>query len=205
MFSAIIGCHSAEVTTFGERRYPPTYNYDVKVYTDLTTIPGKYEEIGYVEAKGGITVSKQALLDDMIEQAKQHGAHALIKVEFYDRPEYSRQIGNFEKPAAKGVMIRYLSNVSNRSEPYSTSGPMTIRALGFSITEDGTIVDVETNSPAESAGIKKGDRILIVDKKPFPVGDKLMLFQLLDGYANTIVAFEIVRDMKSITVEVTRR
>ena len=42
-------------------------------------------------------------------EAKKHGANALIKVEFYDRIRYDKDIGTYEKPAAKGVMIRFKS------------------------------------------------------------------------------------------------
>lgn len=103
----LAGCHSADVTRFDQTHYPRTSA--VKVYSDIATVTGEYFEIGYVEAKGGITVSKQALLDDMIQQAKEAGAHALIKVEFYDRQHYDPNIGSFEKPAAKAVMIRFRS------------------------------------------------------------------------------------------------
>ena len=103
--SCLVGCHAASVTTFSGKRYSPTT--EVKVYTDLSTIAKEYEEIGYVEAKGGATVSKQTLLDDMIEEAKKFGAHALIKIEFYDRARYDKYIGSYEKPAAKAVMIRF--------------------------------------------------------------------------------------------------
>jgi hypothetical protein len=104
-----IGCHAAFVTKFDNSYYPPTQ--DVKVYTDLSTIPEDYIEIGYVEAKGGITVSKQELLDDMKEEAKKYGADALIKIEFYDRERYDRYIGSYSTPAAKAVMIRFKSNL----------------------------------------------------------------------------------------------
>ncbi len=104
-----MGCHSASVTRFDDAYYPRTQN--VKVYTDLSTIPDDYVEIGYVEAKGGVTVSKQDLLDDMKDQARIHGADALIKVEFYDRERYDKYIGGYSKPASKAVMIRFKSRI----------------------------------------------------------------------------------------------
>lgn len=104
-----LGCHSAFVTKFDDSHYPPTS--DVKIFTDLSTIPEEYVEIGYVEAKGGATVTKQTLLDDMKDEAKKHGADALIKIEFYDRPRYDPNIGSYEKPAVKAVMIRFKSTI----------------------------------------------------------------------------------------------
>jgi uncharacterized protein YbjQ (UPF0145 family) len=101
----VAGCHGASVTRFGHTHYPRTSS--VKVYSDIAAVTEDYFEIGYVEAKGGITVSKQTLLDDMIQQAREAGAHALIKVEFCDRQYYNPNIGSFEKPAAKAVMIRF--------------------------------------------------------------------------------------------------
>ena len=103
----IAGCHSAYVTKFDQTYYPRTS--EIKVYSDIATVTDEYFEIGYVEAKGGVTVSKQALLNDMIQEAKEAGAHALIKVEFYDRQHYNPNIGSFEKPAARAVMIRFRS------------------------------------------------------------------------------------------------
>ncbi len=105
----VLGCHSASVTRFDNTTYPPTDS--IQVFTDPSTVSEPYVEIGYVEAKGGITVSKQSLLDDMVEQAKQHGANALVKVEFYDRPQYNEGLGHIEKPAAKAIMIRYKSQL----------------------------------------------------------------------------------------------
>ena len=107
LFALLLGCHSAEVTKFDDHSYPPTKK--IEVFSDLSTIKHKYVEIGYVEAKGGMTVSKQALLDDMKEQAMQEGANALIKVEFSDRTHYSPSKGSTEKPEAKAVMIRYVT------------------------------------------------------------------------------------------------
>ena len=105
LFAFLLGCHSADVTRFDDHTYPSTTRVDV--FSDLSTIKHKYVEIGYVEAKGGATVSKQALLDDMKEEAMKEGANALIKVEFYDRTHYSPNSGSKERPAAKAVMIRY--------------------------------------------------------------------------------------------------
>lgn len=106
IFIFIFSCHSANVTTFGDKYYPPTYR--VEVYSDVSQLKGKeYIEIGYVEAKGGVTIDKQTLLNDMMEKAKAYGADALIKVEFIDRPQYHEYIGSFTKPGAKAVMIRF--------------------------------------------------------------------------------------------------
>ena len=208
-----LGCHGASVTTFNEKRYSPTN--EVKIYTDITTLTEQYEEIGYVEAKGGMTVSKQSLLDDMVQQAKVYGANALIKVEFYDRPRYDKYIGGYDKPAAKAVMVRYLSQTSGNPETKIISGnPETkittedtirIVALGFSVNNNGIIEDVDEKSPADSGGIKKGDRIMTVDKQPIPTGSTSMLLELLKGYPNTIVAFEIVRDRQLMNIDVRRR
>jgi hypothetical protein len=109
VLATFVGCHSAFVTKFDDTRYSPTN--DVKVYSDLSTITEPYIEIGYVEAKGGLGVSKQTLLDDMKKEAKNQGANALIKIEFYDRPRYDKTIGSYEKPAAKAVMIRFKSTL----------------------------------------------------------------------------------------------
>jgi hypothetical protein len=109
VIGVFVGCHSAFVTKFDDKQYPSTN--DVKVYTDLSTIPQQYIEIGYVEAKGGSGVSKQTLLDDMKEEAKTYGANVLISIEFYDRPRYDKFLGSYEKPAAKAVMIRFKSTL----------------------------------------------------------------------------------------------
>ncbi len=106
----LCGCHSAFITKFDNTPYAPTT--EVKIYSDLSTVPGEYFEIGYVEAKGGVTVSKQILLDDMISQARTVGADALIKVQFYDRVRYDPNLGTYEKPAAKAIMIRFRSRPS---------------------------------------------------------------------------------------------
>ena len=108
----VVGCHKASVVRFDSTYYPPTS--EVAVYTDLSTIPKEYVEIGYVEAKGGVTIDKQTLLNDMIEQAKKCGADALVKIEFYDRTYYiANEFGgqSFQKPAAKAVMIKFARNV----------------------------------------------------------------------------------------------
>lgn len=105
LFVIFWGCHGAIVTRFNDEKYPPTKK--VEIFSDLNTIQNEYIEIGYVEAAGGITVSKQSLLYDMIEKAKIHGADALIKVEFYDVGEYNYTLGHIEKPHAKAVMIKY--------------------------------------------------------------------------------------------------
>jgi hypothetical protein len=94
------GCHSAEVVLFDGAEYPPAES--VAIFSDLTTIPWQYIEIGYVEAKGGKTVSKQTLLEDMKTSARKVGANALIKIEFYDR-----ESEGYLKPTAKAVMVRY--------------------------------------------------------------------------------------------------
>jgi len=103
--SIFYGCHTANITRFTQVRYPRT-SY-VKVYASAAAVPGEYIELGYVEAKGGMTVSKQTLLEDMIDEAKNYGADALINVEFYDRQQYDRTIGSFEKPGARSVMIKF--------------------------------------------------------------------------------------------------
>lgn len=104
----LVGCHSAFITRFDSVQYSPTD--DVKVFSDITTVPEDYFEIGYVEAKGGLGVEKEELLMDMIEEAMKCGADALIKVEFFDRERYDRYIGTFEKPGAKAIMVRYKSH-----------------------------------------------------------------------------------------------
>jgi len=101
----LAGCHGAEVTRFTPGAYPPTQR--IEVFSDPSLITHPYIEIGYVEAKGGLGVSKQDLLNDMKEEAMAEGANALIKVDFYDRERYDRYIGGYSKPAAKAVMIRY--------------------------------------------------------------------------------------------------
>lgn len=103
----LAGCHAAEVTMYSSQRYPPSKF--VEVFSDLATIKQEYFEIGQVEAKGGLTVTKQQLLDDMKEKAQIAGAHALIKVEFYDRERYDPKLGSYSKPAAKAVMVRYVN------------------------------------------------------------------------------------------------
>lgn len=105
----LFGCHAAEVVKFNSSNYAPTQ--EVKIFTELPK--DEYEELGYVEAKGGITVTKETLLQDMIEKAKQNGADGLIKVEFYDRPQYNQTLGYIEKPAAKAVMIKFKNNNKN--------------------------------------------------------------------------------------------
>jgi uncharacterized protein YbjQ (UPF0145 family) len=102
----LIGCHGAEVTRYNNSSYYPSTSH-VDIFSDVSTIKKEYFEIGYVEAKGGVTVGKQQLLDDMIEQAKIEGANALIKVEFYDRERYDKYVGGYSKPAARATMIRY--------------------------------------------------------------------------------------------------
>ncbi|OGU58263.1 MAG: hypothetical protein A2V66_03490 [Ignavibacteria bacterium RBG_13_36_8] len=101
----IFGCHAASVVRFTDLYFSPTNKVDI--YTDLNSLNRNYFEIGYVEAKGGIFVSKESLLKDMIEEAKKCGADALIKIEFWDRQRYDNNLGSYEKPAAKAVMIKY--------------------------------------------------------------------------------------------------
>lgn len=104
LFVVFYGCHSAEVVRFdNSKQYPPTKT--VEIFTDIPQ--EDYIEIGYVEAKGGITVKKDQLLEDMKEEAKASGADGLIKVEFYDRQYYNNTIGQYEKPGAKAVMIKF--------------------------------------------------------------------------------------------------
>jgi Metal binding domain of Ada len=110
----VIGCHQAQVTRFDSSYYPPTQT--VQVFSDPSLVPHDYIEIGYVEAKGGLTVSKQALLDDMKEKAMAQGADALLKVEFYDRERYDPNIGGYSKPAAKALMIKYKQLTEVRSD-----------------------------------------------------------------------------------------
>jgi uncharacterized protein YbjQ (UPF0145 family) len=106
IFIFLSGCHSAEVTRFSSHSYPPTST--VEVFTDALSIKRDFVEIGYVEASGGITITKQQLLDDMIEKAKIEGANALVKVEFWDTTEYNYAVkGDVHKPRAKATMIRY--------------------------------------------------------------------------------------------------
>jgi hypothetical protein len=110
----IIGCHQAEVTRFDSSYYAPTRA--VQVFSDPSLVPYDYVEIGYVEAKGGITVGKQALLDDMKEEAMAQGADALLKIEFYDRERYDSHIGSYSKPAARALMIRYKQTSEVKSD-----------------------------------------------------------------------------------------
>jgi hypothetical protein len=107
-----LACHSAEVTRFNDTEYPPTTK--VSVYSDPGKAPNKYIEIGYVEASGGMTVSKAALLEDMKQKAMEEGADALIKVEFYDSTHYNANSGSYDKPHAKAVMIKFQSTKPTR-------------------------------------------------------------------------------------------
>lgn len=103
----LIGCHTAiEVTTFSSKRYPPTYHVDV--FSDMSHVNKEYIEIGYVEARGREGVSKQELIFDMKLKSSHVGAHALVKVEFYETTEYNYFLkSDIHKPRAKAIMIRY--------------------------------------------------------------------------------------------------
>jgi hypothetical protein len=101
------GCHDAYTVRYEKQMYGETDK--VLVYSNPKNLP-PYTEIGYVEAKGGILVPKQYLLDDMIAEAKVNGADALINVEFYDRTTFFWDwlfFFQIEKPAAKAMMIRF--------------------------------------------------------------------------------------------------
>ncbi|MEW6041307.1 MAG: hypothetical protein AB1633_07280 [Elusimicrobiota bacterium] len=113
IFSIILlcSCHSAFVTKFDSVKYESTK--EVKIVSDPTLIKEEYVEIGIVEAKGGMTVTRDQLLEDMIEKAKQHGADAIINIDFYDRQNYDKYIGSYEKPAGKAVMIKFKKNIKN--------------------------------------------------------------------------------------------
>jgi S1-C subfamily serine protease len=187
-----MGCHGAEVTTFSSTRYNPTTKVDV--FTDVSTIPEPYIEIGYVEAKGGITVSKQALLNDMIADARKAGADGLIKVSFYDREQWNQTFGSIEKPGAKAVMIKYKSAVANR-KGYA----------GFSMNADGEILSVDRDSPANKAGLLRGDKVRQINAKNIPYGDQDAIAPMLAGTPGEAIVLEVERGGKPMTISIVRQ
>ena len=106
----IIGCHSADYILFNNQRFPPTSSVEI-FYTSPES--KDYIEFGYLEASGGVTVSKETLLGDLIKGAKGFGADAIINLEFSDFPVHS-DIGTFAKPQAKCVMIKWKKNIKEK-------------------------------------------------------------------------------------------
>jgi serine protease Do len=79
------------------------------------------------------------------------------------------------------------------------------RQLGVEETGGVIVKDVSPRSPAEQAGIRKGDLIIRYNKEP--VGTVNPAAQLRQRVArtapDTTVPVDIVRDLERITVEVT--
>jgi hypothetical protein len=113
LFLFFTGCHSADVVLYQDTsgefyRFPPTNH--VTVLSDLNMVEREYIEIGYIEAKGGWTVGKQSLINDMIKKAKEYGADAIIKQSFYEESEYNELLEtSVTKNRARAILIRYIS------------------------------------------------------------------------------------------------
>lgn len=110
--SAFFFSCSSSNSVITNKEYPPTDT--VELYMDINSLPTKeYVEVGYVEANGAIFTDKETLLEKMIEEAKQHGADAIIKIEFFDK-SYIDQNGTIILPNSKGMMIKYKSNIKQK-------------------------------------------------------------------------------------------
>src|SRR5690606_18419934 len=69
------------------------------------TFKVEYYEIGSVEASS--SVSYDLIINKILEQAKSHGAQALINLEKYEAGYYNPSYGWIEEPTIKGIMIRF--------------------------------------------------------------------------------------------------
>jgi hypothetical protein len=104
------GCHAAEVTLYRSYESYPSTGY-AEIYPDSSKIPYRFFKIGQVTARGGATVSNDALLRDMLDEGSLRGADGIISVEFYDRPYVGSLpymgVTTVNKPGGKGVLIRF--------------------------------------------------------------------------------------------------
>ncbi len=98
--------YASTVVLYNRTTYPSSGG--ARVFADSSQIGRPYRIIGYVESKGGVWAAKEEMLDDMLHQAGRAGADGLIELQFYDRTGYNKNIGSYEKPAAKALMIRYV-------------------------------------------------------------------------------------------------
>jgi len=99
------GCHSATVTMYGDDAYGTTKS--IEIFTDSHHVGKEYIEIGFVESSGGSIVTRETLLNDLKIAAMKKGAHALIKVEFFDVQGYGQYGSLTPTPHAKATMIRF--------------------------------------------------------------------------------------------------
>jgi serine protease Do len=77
---------------------------------------------------------------------------------------------------------------------YSHQNPALLRSFG---ADHGVVVNVvEPNSPAERAGLKRGDVIVAVDGKPIKTGDELVAI-VSDSEVGTKLKLDYLRDSKS--------
>lgn len=75
------------------------------ILVNADTFKVKYYEIGSVEASSSI--SYDLIINKILEQAKDHGAQALINLEIYEAGYYKQGYGRIEEPTIKGIMIRF--------------------------------------------------------------------------------------------------
>jgi serine protease Do len=82
---------------------------------------------------------------------------------------------------------------------YSVNNPSLLRSFG---TDHGIVINVvETGSPAERAGLKRGDVILSVEGKPIENADELVAI-VSDSEIGRKLHMEYLRDGKRLTTEV---
>jgi len=111
-------------------------------------------------------------------------------------------------PARCSVTVRVVAKAYAGGVPVSDEALDLGAGLAF-IGEELTVLDVSAKSTAEWAGLKAGDRISRIEKKPTKGMTKEQVEALFNGKAGTLVELEFVtpanREHPSFTMPVFRR
>lgn len=206
------------LTWLSTRYYYRSYSIGEEL---VATVGGEMLSWSY-GVKNNKTGAKEGTKKELIYCGKVNGAILVKYREYNEGPEYtlarqafyldvSYEVSPPSTISFQDLTIRVDSVDHNKILFAVIDGPRIAETvdnsgkIGLFFDAGGTILEIAYDMPAETSGIKVGDRILKIDGRAIPVGDHDGIMWQLSGKPNTVVEVEVRRGDSNLVFRVPRK
>jgi C-terminal processing protease CtpA/Prc len=112
------------------------------------------------------------------------------------------------------AMLQLLLDMRDNTKSYDANAIHTVDysdtlssrgKIGIDLNDAGVIIQVLGGGSASDAGIQTGDKLLKVDGKPVPLGDRELIIAMLAGKPNTELKVDLQRGTNQLSFALQRR